>query len=208
MIRLALRWTVRVIALLVAGVLVYLAVCGVQVWLTSLQSDPHDASAALVMGSAQYNGTPSPDLQARLNEALSLWRRHYTQLVVVTGGKEPSDVYTESQVGAHYLESHGVPASAIIQADGNDSWANVAQAAPAMRAHQVSTVLVVTDPFHEYRSMAIVSQLGFHPYPSPTQHSPITGWSEVPYFAKEAVAVGLGRIIGYQNLDSLPFGIK
>ena len=34
---------------------------------------------------------------------------------------------------------------------------------------------MVTDPFHEDRSMAIVSDLGFTPYPTPTRTSPING---------------------------------
>jgi uncharacterized SAM-binding protein YcdF (DUF218 family) len=208
MIRLILRWVLRIGLVLLAGLAVYLGVTAVQVFWTSVQYDPQDASAAIVMGAAQYDGVPSPDLRARLNEALSLWRKRYTSLIIVTGGRQPGDAYTESQAGARYLEYLGVPASDIVQADGNDSWANVADAAPEMRARHVSTLLVVTDPFHEDRSMAIASELGFHPYPTPTQHSPIQGWSEVPYFAKETVAVALGRVIGYQNLDSLPFGIR
>ena len=64
-------------------------------------------------------------------------------------------------------------------------------------------VLVTTDPFHEDRSMAIASSLGLTPSPTPTHTSPITGWSTVPYFAKETVGVGLGRIIGFDHLEWL-----
>ena len=64
-------------------------------------------------------------------------------------------------------------------------------------------MLIVTDPFHEDRSMAIASSLGLTPYPTPTQSSPIRGWATVPYFAKETLGVGVGRIIGYQNLGPL-----
>ena len=70
-------------------------------------------------------------------------------------------------------------------------------------AHGAKVVLVTTDPFHEDRSMAIASTLGLTPSPTPTQTSPITGWSTVPYFVKEAVGVGLGRIIGYNHLEWL-----
>ena len=79
----------------------------------------------------------------------------------------------------------------------------MAEAAPQLRARHATTVLVTTDPFHEDRSMAISSSLGLTPSPTPTQTSPITGWSTVPYFLKEAVGVGLGRIIGFNHLDWL-----
>jgi uncharacterized SAM-binding protein YcdF (DUF218 family) len=69
--------------------------------------------------------------------------------------------------------------------------------------HDVKVVLVTTDPFHEDRSMAIASTLALSPSPTPTQSSPITGWSTVPYFLKEGVGVGLGRIIGFNHLEWL-----
>jgi uncharacterized SAM-binding protein YcdF (DUF218 family) len=90
-----------------------------------------------------------------------------------------------------------------VEAGGNDSWQNLSEVAPLLKARGVTTVLMVTDPFHEDRSMAIASDLGFTPYPTPTQTSPITGLATVPYFLKEALGVGLGRIIGFQNLHAL-----
>jgi len=51
--------------------------------------------------------------------------------------------------------------------------------------------------------MAIASSLGFVPYPTPTRSSPIGAFASIPYFAKETVAVGLGRIVGYANLNRL-----
>ena len=91
----------------------------------------------------------------------------------------------------------------ILEAGGNDSWENLADAAPVLLARGDQTVLVVTDPFHEARSLAIASSVGLQPYPTPTQTSPIKGFSTVPYYAKETVGVALGRIIGFENLDSI-----
>jgi uncharacterized SAM-binding protein YcdF (DUF218 family) len=102
-----------------------------------------------------------------------------------------------------YLESRGVPASAILEADGNDSYENIDDALATLQKDHASVVLVTTDPFHEDRSMAIASSLSLSPSPTPTQSSPITGWSTVPYFLKEAVGVGFGRIIGFNHLEWL-----
>jgi uncharacterized SAM-binding protein YcdF (DUF218 family) len=103
-----------------------------------------------------------------------------------------------------YLEEvKGVPSSAILQAGGDDSYENIADAQPALLAHGDRVILVTTDPFHEDRSMAIASDLSLTPSPTPTQTSPITGWSTLPYFVKETVGVGLGRIIGYNHLEWL-----
>jgi uncharacterized SAM-binding protein YcdF (DUF218 family) len=181
----------------------YFTVTLVQVWLTSRQYDPHPADAIVVMGAAQYNGSPSPDLQQRLNEALSLYRAGYAKLIMVTGSKEPGDVYTEAEASAAYLRDNGVPASDILQAGGSDTYGNFAGAAPQLLARHADVVLITTDPFHEDESMAIASSFGLKPSPTPTHTSPITGWSTVPYFFKEAVGVGFGRIIGFNHLEWL-----
>jgi uncharacterized SAM-binding protein YcdF (DUF218 family) len=198
-----LRLALRIISLLLTALVVYFAVSLVQVWLTSRHYDPHTADAIMVMGAAQYNGVPSPDLAARLNEALKLFDDKDSSLIVLTGGKEKGDVYTESEAGTTYLHDRGVPLGDILQAGGNTTYQNVADAAPQLLARHATTVLVTTDPFHEDRSMAISSALGLVPSPTPTQTSPIKGWSTVPYFLKEAVGVGLGRIIGFNHLDWL-----
>jgi uncharacterized SAM-binding protein YcdF (DUF218 family) len=198
-----LRWFVRLVVLLVVGLAIYYCVTLIQVWLTSRDYDPVTAQAIVVMGSAQYDGVPSPDLAARLDQALILYQQGYARLIVCTGYKEKGDVYTEAESGARYLESKGVPAADILEAGGNDSWSNLVDAARELKARGDTDVLIVTDTFHEDRSMAIASSLGLTPHPTPTQSSPITGTSAIPYFLKEAAGVAVGRVIGFQNLHAL-----
>jgi uncharacterized SAM-binding protein YcdF (DUF218 family) len=198
-----LRILLRIVLVVVGLVLVYLVVTAVQVWLTGRRYEPHAAGAIVVMGAAQYDGTPSPDLASRLDQAELLWREHYAPEVMVTGSKEPGDRYTEAEASARYLRAAGIPGGDILEAGGNDSWENLADAAPTLLARGDRTVLVVTDPFHEARSLAIASSVGLTPSPTPTESSPIKGFSAVPYYAKETVGVALGRIIGFENLDSI-----
>ena len=193
----------RLVTLLAAALAVYLAVTAVQVWRTGQRYEPRAAGAIVVMGAAQYDGVPSPDLRARLDQAALLWHQHYATSVMVTGSKEPGDLYTEAQASARYLVSVGIPASDILQAGGRNSWDNLAEAAPTLLARGEQTVLVVTDRFHEARSLAIASSVGLTPYPTPAQHSPIHGFGAVPYYAKETVGVAVGRVIGFDNLDHL-----
>jgi uncharacterized SAM-binding protein YcdF (DUF218 family) len=196
-----LRWALRIALALLGLIVLYFVVTLVQVWLTSRHYDPHPAGAIVVLGAAQYNCTPTRDLQARLDQAHTLWRQGYAHLIVVTGNKKPGDRCTEAQSGAMYLEKAGVPAADVAQAGGDDTYDNIADAAAKLRGHPDKGVLVTTDPFHEDRSMAIASGFSLSPSPTPTQSSPISGWSTVPYFMKEAVGVGFGRIIGYNHLE-------
>ncbi len=198
------RLAFRLARWMVAAVVVYLAVTAVQVWLTGRRYDPVTAGAIVVMGAAQYDGVPSPDLQARLDEASLLWHQGYAPTVVVTGSKQTGDAFTEAEASARYLEvTKHIPARDIVEVGGRNSWQNLALTAPVLEARGVTTALVVTDPFHEARCLAIASSLGLTPSPTPTRTSPIHGIATVPYYAKETAGVALGRIIGYDRLGSI-----
>jgi uncharacterized SAM-binding protein YcdF (DUF218 family) len=198
-----LRRVIRFMAVVLAVLVAYLAVTAVQVWLTGRRYEPHRAGAIVVMGAAQYDGVPSPDLAARLDQAEILWRQHDATDIMVTGYKEAGDQFTEAQASDRYLIAAGIPARDIFESGGSDSWENLAQATPTLKARGDTTVLIVTDPFHEARSLAIATDVGLIPYPTPAQHSPITGASTIPYYAKETIGVAVGRIIGFDRLDSL-----
>ncbi len=172
------------------AVVIYFAVTFVQIWLTSHEHSTKDADAILVFGTAEDNGKPSAELTARLTEALTLYRDHRAAWVVVTGGKQKGDVYTEAGVSAGWLEARGVPARRIIQGAGVDTWQNVASVVAKLYTHHLSSVLCVTDPFHEYRAMAIASGEGLTPYPEPVTHSPTSGGSLWWYYLRETVEVG------------------
>ena len=202
MILLPIKIALKVMAVAAVLLVVYLAVTATQVWLTSREHTSASADAIIVMGSAEYDGHPSPDLTARVSEALDLYNQHRAPLIAVTGSRERGDLYTEAGVSASFLEANGVLRSDIIVGGGADSYENIASVAPELKARGVHTVLMVTDPFHEDRSMAIASSFGFTPLPDPTTTSPIRGWSTFPFFVKETFAVAAGRIVGYGTLSN------
>jgi uncharacterized SAM-binding protein YcdF (DUF218 family) len=193
---------IRIITLLICVVILYFAITFVQIWLTGHEHSTKHAQAILVFGTTEDNGTPSPELQARLDQALVLWHKDRAPWIAVTGGKRPGDIYTEAGASATYLEAHGVPASKILEGSGTDTWENVKTVLPKLKAHGIKTVLTVTDPFHEDRAMAISSSQGLTPYPSPVRNSPTVKHSLWKYYLKETFEVGIGRIIGFETFHS------
>ena len=81
---LPLKLAIKAMVIGVLALAIYLGVTGVQVYLTSRQSSNQPAQAIVVMGSAEYDGRPSPDLRARLSEALYLYRSGRAPVVAVT----------------------------------------------------------------------------------------------------------------------------
>jgi uncharacterized SAM-binding protein YcdF (DUF218 family) len=198
------RWPLR-IAIAAAGLLVaYLLFNLVQVWWASRQNQARPVQAIVVLGAAQYNGVPSPDLRARLDHALLLWHKQLAPVVVVTGGKEAGDAYTEATAGATYLAARGIPPADIIsEGTGRNSWQSLAAAASMLEARHATQVLLVSDPFHDERIALMAGELGLTPFVSPTRTSPIKGLAVIPYFAKETVEVAIGRVVGFQRLTGV-----
>ena len=200
MIRLAVK------VVLAAGVLAmgYGMITFAQVWWASRQDQARPAQAIVVLGAAQYDGRPSPVLQARLDHALGLWRRRLAPVVVVTGGRQSGDRFTEATASAAYLEAHGVPDAAVLrEVSGRTSWESLAGATRFMKERRITDVLLVSDPFHSARLAAIASELGLRGHVSPTRTSPIRGWAVVPFFGRETAAVAAGRIVGFRRLVGL-----
>jgi uncharacterized SAM-binding protein YcdF (DUF218 family) len=199
----ATRWVLQRIVIILIVIGGYFAFTAAQVWLTSRHHDARPVQAIVVMGAAQYDGVPSPDLVARLQEASVLWQRHLATTMVVTGSKQAGDQFTEAHASAVWLEQHGVPALDVVEVGGDDSWKNLSLAAAALHQRGMTKILIVTDGFHEDRSLAIASNVGLQAWPAPATSSPIKGWATFPYYAKETVGVALGRIIGYSRLHRL-----
>lgn len=162
-----------VLAVLGVGVLGWLTSLGaVLVWERNDQARP--AGAIVVLGAAQYVGRPSPVLRARLDHAVTLWRRNLAPALIVTGGTGTGDTTSEAAVSRRYVVAHGVPLAAVLlETEGRTTSQSMAGVAELMRRRHRRDVLLVSDPFHMLRLTIIARRHGLEPYASPTPTSPI-----------------------------------
>jgi uncharacterized SAM-binding protein YcdF (DUF218 family) len=193
------RWAMLVVVVLVVG---YYLVTLFQVWRAARSNDERRSQAIIVLGAAQYNGRPSPDFKARLDHAAGLYHRQVAPIVVVTGGKQPGDRFTESAAGADYLHRRGVPDTSIErESTSHNSFESLAASGRFLRPQRIRRVVLVSDPFHSLRIQLIAGEVGLDAVTSPTATSPIRGLSEWGRFASEAFGVGFGRIFGFGTLS-------
>lgn len=116
------------------------------------------ARTLLVMGAAQYDGRPSPVFRGRLDKALELFRAGCAERIVVSGGRQEGDRFSEGQAGVRYLRERGVPPEALVEeTEASTSFENLRNAAPLLGA---GPVVIVTDDLHAYRSRWLARRLG------------------------------------------------
>jgi len=195
------RRALRALLLLVVAVVGYFLITLFQVWSTGRSDQAGAVDAIVVMGAAQYDGDPSPQLAARLDHVVELWPQGLAPLVVVTGGNQPGDRFTEAQASADYLAERGVPEDAIVLEDqGATSYESLQGVADLLGARGLESVLVVTDPYHSLRSRLIARDVGLTAYVSPTPTSVVTGGESFGRHLREAAGIAVGRLVGFDNL--------
>ncbi len=166
-------WLSRLLLLTLAGLLWMLVLAG-RIELTGRRDDDARADAVVVLEAAQYRGMPSPVFAARLDHALALYEEGKAPLVIVAGGREDGDRYTEAAAGVRYLNSNGVPAGKLLAVGrGDDTLSSLQAVAAAARRREISSVLLVSDRFHMERSLRMATDLGLRAYGSPTTTSPV-----------------------------------
>jgi len=197
----------RVVGLLLIISLVYGCINVAQVWWVGKSDQARVVDAIVVLGVAQYDGRPSPQLQARLDHALALLLEGASPLVITTGGNQPGDRFTEAETSANYLiKGLGIyyQAVEILQENsGSTTRESLIGVRDIMQSRGLHSVLIVTDPYHSLRSRLIAQDLGLVAYVSPTRTSPLRGASAVSRHVREALGVAVAHLIGFANLERL-----
>jgi uncharacterized SAM-binding protein YcdF (DUF218 family) len=186
----------RILRRLVLGVLLVGALVvggtGFRVWQVARDDDQTTADVVLVLGAAQYDGTPSKVLEARLRHAKNLYDDRVAPYIVTTGGNQPGDNYTEASAGVRWLTENGVPENRIIAVGkGNDTLGSLRAAAEQIHDRGWRTAVIVSDPWHSLRARTMASDVGLDAWTSPTHSGPIvqTRATQVRYILYETAAL-------------------
>jgi uncharacterized SAM-binding protein YcdF (DUF218 family) len=197
------RWPRRAaMTVLAAAViaLVYVVVCVVQVGRAANDDQTRRVDAIVVLGAAQYDGRPSPQLEGRLDHVIELWQEGVAQFVVVTGGNQPGDRFTEAEASRRYLVERGVPDEVILSENrGHTTFESLRAVRTVLAAQSLQSVLIVTDPYHALRSRLTAEEVGLDAAVSPVPDGPNGFRRRVG----EGVGVAIGRVIGFGRLSGI-----
>jgi uncharacterized SAM-binding protein YcdF (DUF218 family) len=127
------------------------------------------ADAAIVLGAAVWTDDVSPVFRERINHAINLYRTGQVRKVIFTGGQGNPGEPTESSAARDYALQSGIPASDIlIEEKSHTTYENILYAKQLADGNGIKTVLIVSDPLHMKRAMAMATDVGLAAAPSPT----------------------------------------
>jgi uncharacterized SAM-binding protein YcdF (DUF218 family) len=185
------RWARRLVYVVVLFAVVFVLYTASRIWWVAREDHHPRSDAIVVLGASQYNGTPSPVFAARLDHAAALFKQGVAPRIVTVGGKQPGDRFTEAESGATYLAAHGVPRSDVVALQtGDDTLRSMRAVDRRFRKQHWTTAVIVTDPWHSYRSRMMARDLGIKAQTSPERTGPAVASRgvEFRYIARETEA--------------------
>ena len=127
------------------------------------------ADAAVVLGAAVWGAEVSPVFRERINHGIDLHRGGRVRKLIFTGGRGSRGEPTESSAARRYAIRGGVPAADIlIEEKSHTTYENILYAKEIADAQGIRKVLIVSDPLHMKRAVAMARDLGLAADPSPT----------------------------------------
>lgn len=156
------RWLVFLTALLVAGLLpAWLPVTRFVAAPLVLEPEERPADAILVLGHRLSGGHLSEQGKARLDHALAVARRQGISTFLVSGGGSGAEITEAGAMRRYLIPRLTPPATVLTEAASRSTWENLLFARPVLEAHGLTTVQIVTSPYHTRRVAAVARELGY-----------------------------------------------
>lgn len=161
------HWFWRLVRWMGAIVLVWIAFCiALAVYIHEYgRVDRAESSDAIVVLGAGMG----PSFYMRIRHGARLYNEGYADKVICTGAVPQGHAVAEAEYCRYYLQRFGVPYNAILlETNSRSTEENAMEVKKVMQAHDLETVLVVTQGYHIFRSHLLFSK-----YDIPHSLSPV-----------------------------------
>ena len=120
-----------------------------------------DIDCILVLGAGIWGDRPSPMLEDRLLQAISLYKNNVSSKIIMSGDHGRKE-YDEVNTMKNFAIENGIPSENIFMDHaGFSSYESIYRAKEIFKAEKI---IIVTQEYHLYRSLYIANQLGLEAY--------------------------------------------
>jgi uncharacterized SAM-binding protein YcdF (DUF218 family) len=188
------RWK-KILVAIMTIITIYVAYVSVDIYLYGNKNEITNADAAIVLGASVWGDKPSPVFEERINHGIWLYKNGYVDKLIFTGGTGDHKEFSESSIAKDYAIKNSVASEDIyMEEQSTITQENMQFASQIVKEHNLSKVIIVSDPLHMKRAMLMAKDYGLQAYSSPT---PTTRYktmkSKTEFLAREVF-----YYIGYQ----------
>ena len=115
----------------------------------------------LILGAGIWGDKPSPMLQDRLEEGISLYKQNISPKIIMSGDHSKKE-YDEVNIMKDYAINKGVPSENIFMDHaGFSTYESIYRVKEIFKA---KSIIIVTQEYHLYRALYIADKLGLNAY--------------------------------------------
>lgn len=163
------------------------------------------ADAAVVLGAAVWTAQVSPVFRERINHGIQLYQNGKVRKLIFTGGQGNPGEPTESSAARQYALQRGIPAADIlIEEKSHTTYENILYAKKLADTHGIKKVLIVSDPLHMKRAVAMATDMGLVAAPSPTPSTRYQGLRSQATLLAHETYYYIGYLLRRPFLNSTP----
>ena len=116
------------------------------------------SDAALILGNRTYlHGAPNPCLTGRVDKGLLLAEQEIVTTLAMTGGRDDENFKVEGNFMAAYAKEKGYTGRILIESRSRSTKENLEFSAPILKAANIKSVIVVSEPYHLWRTEKLVA---------------------------------------------------
>lgn len=142
------------------------------------------SDAILILGAKSYHGhSYNPCLVSRVKHAANLYKAKYAPKIIVSGGLDREDNVSEAETMKKIAITNGVSSNDILlEPLATSTYENLLFTQKVLQSKKLTSVIIVTEPFHIARAALVAQRLGLKYSASPASTSPC--WLPWRYFSK------------------------
>lgn len=129
--------------------------------ISEAETNIENVDCILVLGAGIWGDKPSPMLEYRLLQAISLYNNNVSSKIIMSGD-HGTQGYDEVNIMKQFAIEKGVPSEDIFMDHaGFSSYESIYR---AKEIFQAKKIIIVTQKYHLYRAIYIANQLGIEAY--------------------------------------------
>jgi len=163
------RPVMKVLLIALIVMVLFMLYTSVTIYTYGNRSSDVNADAAVVLGAAVWGNQVSPVFRERINHAINLYHQGRIKKLIFTGGQGNRNEPTEAVAARDYALQNGIPLNdVLIEQQSHTTYENMVYAKQLADQHGLKKLLIVSDPLHMKRAIAMARDVGMEAYPSPT----------------------------------------
>lgn len=187
----------RIIVRIFIALAIFLFAVYFSIWLwvaSRVNIDTKTKSDVIVVLGARIYLKPNvlnPCMVARVDKAVSLYKKGYASKVIFSGGIDQEDGIVEAEAMKQMAIGKGIPKTNIlVESRSKSTFENILNSQEIMNKNSLKTAIIVTEPFHTPRAALVAKKQKINFTISPAYSSCWNDWRYLSRFlAREPAAM-------------------